>query len=323
MSERDRGKTTQAEAVDGLQEYAMTFKERQDAKIAAQNKERRRIEEMMYLGTPERLRKNQESYSAFSENLKTELLATAMGHIYLKALSERLVMEDNHIVIAENMIYGYIKENGGADRVLSSFKGKTYLLDRIRTIVEQEHEEIMDDVDKDNPDTQEVPEEKSKDMYDSLEKEEDVQSAIDIIANRISAAEEEFIRQNAEDKKKMEELANKVNERLQAVKDDRDMDEETKEEIAQECQRDFKRKKYEISNNRRRTVFEQMTRNLYESVITESSLREEFVLENGHLDTEGIVESAICMYGFLEMVNTLQMDRVDEAYIQNIICNMK
>ena len=310
------------EAAEALQEYSLSNQQRIKAKQEKQLRERLCLEERIY-GAKDAREERQKSYTTFSENLKTNLLTEAIRSIYLGAMSERIILEDNHLVIADNLIHGYIMEHGGADAVLRSFKEKTYLLDRIRCIVEAEHEEIMDDVDKENPDTQEVPEEKSGEMYDALEKEEDVHSAIDIIAQRISTAEEEFIRQNAEDKKKMEELANKVNERLQAVKDDRDLEDSEKEEIEKECAIDFSRQKAAIQNDRRHTVLEQMTINLYGSIVTDESLREEFVQESGRIDTQSVIESALCMYGFLETINTLKMDTVDAAYIQNIIRNMK
>lgn len=313
--------TPMLEAAEAMNQIRESFHEKEEKKRKADAAEVKKLEEMVY-GARDKAHENIRSYMEFSKVVKEDLLTKALQSITLGALSETMSIEDQHLVITENLIRGYIKEHGGADRVLESFKGKTYVLDTIRCLVEDEHEEIMDNVDKDNPETQEVPEEKETSIQDEMDKEDDIHAAVDTIAQRISDAEEEFIRQNAEDKRKIEELTKQVNDRLEAVKQDRDTDEETADEIEQEATNMFKRKVTAVRNDRHRGVLEQMVRNLSESIIKNESLRENFTVTNGHLDMASIVESATCMYGFLETVNTLKLDRVDESYIEKIIRNM-
>lgn len=317
-----REKSPLLEASESLQEYILEYSKKEEAKHEANRKERARLESMIFNAREKRY-DNAKSYTNFRNNLRHELLSEALKGIYLSALNERMFLGVNHVVLAENLIDQYIKENGGATKMLESFKGKTYLLDTIRCIVEETEEEIMDTVDPENPETQEVPEEKKENMHDALEKEQDVHAAIDIIAQRISDAEEEFIKQNAEDKKKMEELANRVNERIQAVQADPDMSEETKEDIEQESMRLFRRDKDAIHNNRPRTVFEQMMRNLSASIVKDENLIESYTDESGRLNVEEIKESVICMYGLLEMDNTLCIHKMSPEYISATLKNMR
>lgn len=313
--------TPMLEAAEAMNQIRESFHEKEEKKRKADAAEVKKLEEMVYRAK-DRAHQNTRTYMEFSNVVKEDLLTKALQSITLGALSETLSIEDQHLIITENLIRGYIKEHGGVNRVLESFKGKTYVLDTIRCLVEDEHEEIMDDVDKDNPETQEVPEEKETSIQDDMDKEDDIHAAVDTIAQRISDAEEEFIRQNAEDKRKIEELTKQVNDRLEAVKQDRDTDDDTAEEIEQEATNLFRRKVTAVRNDRRRGVLEQMVRNLSESIIRNESLRENFTSVDGHLDMSSIVENATCMYGFLETVNTLKLDRVDESYIEKIIRNM-
>ena len=313
--------TPMLEAAEAMNQIRESFHEKEEKKRKADAAEVKKLEEMVYRAK-DKAHQNARTYMEFSNVVKEDLLTKALQSITLGALSETLSIEDQHLIITENLIRGYIKEHGGVNRVLESFKGKTYVLDTIRCLVEDEHEEIMDDVDKDNPETQEVPEEKETSIQDDMDKEDDIHAAVDTIAQRISDAEEEFIRQNAEDKRKIEELTKQVNDRLEAVKQDRDTDEDTAEEIEQEATNLFRRKVTAVRNDRRRGVLEQMVRNLSESIIKNESLRENFTGTDGHLNMASIVENATCMYGFLETVNTLKLDRVDESYIEKIIRNM-
>ena len=71
------------------------------------------------------------------------------------------------------------------------------------------------------------------------------------------------------------------------------------------------------------TVFEKMSRNLSRSIIKDEVVRENYITESGTLDTDLIVEASKVMYGFLETVNTLQLDKVDSAYIKKVLDGMK
>ena len=158
-------------------------------------------------------------------------------------------------------------------------------------------------------------------IFDELNKEEDVQKAIEIIRSRIADAEETFIRNNAEDKKKIDELLNKISTNVKTVEDLADKD-ETKAKIAEESVRMCKRHIDSIKENRPMTVFEKMSRNLSRNIIKDEVIRESYITESGTLDTDLIVESSKVMYGFLETVNTLQLEKVDTSYIKKVLDSM-
>ena len=166
-------------------------------------------------------------------------------------------------------------------------------------------------------------------LFDQLEKEEDVKKAIEIIKTRVADAEETFIRNNAEDKKKIDELISKISNNVKAVEDinakgednitDKDKD---KIATAEESVRMDKKKVDAIRENRPLTVFEKMTRKLGSNIVKDDVVKEYYLEESGSLDAALLVESAKVMYGFLETINTLQLENVDENYIKNILTNM-
>lgn len=159
-------------------------------------------------------------------------------------------------------------------------------------------------------------------IFDELNKEEDVQKAVEIIRSRIADAEETFIRNNAEDKKKIDELLNKISNNVKTI-EDLDGKDDTKAKIAEESVRIYKRHIDSIKEHRNMTVFEKMSRNLSRSIIKDEAVRENYITESGTLDTDLIVEASKVMYGFLETINTLQLDKVDSAYIKKVLDGMK
>ena len=62
---------------------------------------------------------------------------------------------------------------------------------------------------------------------------------------------------------------------------------------------------------------------LTENIVKDNAIRESYMTEDGTLDVDLAVESAKVMYGFLETLNTIQIEKVDEKYIANIINGMR
>lgn len=266
------------------------------------------------------------SYMDFKEQTLHEFLSTALNGIYMAALGETMIFSENTKAIASTLVDKYIKENGGAYEVLDKMRGKTYLLDTIREEVEEKAEETEEEVEADNPDTHEIPqkEEKKEDMLNKLEQEDDVEAAVGIIAQRISSAEEEFIKKNAEDKQKIEDLMNDMNERLQASKRDPNVSEEEQQETEQEEKEELQEEIARIHNDRPHTIFESFVENFTTSVVNKDSqgMKDLYFNESGKLDIGSIVEAAKCVYGFLEFLNTVQLESVDSAYLEEVINNL-
>lgn len=207
--------------------------------------------------------------------------------------------------------------------------------------VSDEDDDLLDDSEDgkeedtpDVPETDDIPDveedpsidketlDAKEDMFEKLENEEDVESAVNIIANRISSAEEEFIKKNAEDKQKIEDLVTDMNDRLKAAKKDPNVSEEEEEKIEQESAYRIKRNIADIRDSRPRGIFESFVRTLSSSIVEEQGsegLKENYYNESGQLDISSVVDSTKCLYGFLEFVNTIQLEKVDERYITKVL----
>ena len=262
-----------------------------------------------------------ERAQTYHDALTEKLLSSALKGIYITALEQTTDMDADDYKLAESMVDKFIAENG-TYAILRKMEGKTYLLDTIKEAVEDavaDAEEKADDSDKD---LEEVPAEVKDDMFDKLEKEEDVNDAIQVISNRIAAAEEEFIKKNAEDKQKIEDIVNDINDRIQAVKDDVTKDEETKEDIEEGYKIETNRKVNHIYENRSHTLFDHMVHETAMGISKDTTLKDIYS-ESGKIDIAKVVKSCKCMYGFLEFVNTIQLDKVNVDYINKVVKDME
>lgn len=183
---------------------------------------------------------------------------------------------------------------------------------------EDDNSVVIVDDDEDEEESLEDDDENKDKVFEDLDKEEDVQKAVELIRKRVADAEETFIKNNAEDKKKIDDLLGKISDNVKTVEDMGDED-STESKIAKESATMNNRKIKDITENRPLTVFEKMTRELGSSIVRNVSIREQYLDENGSLDSGSVVESARVMYGFLETLNTLKLEKVDEKYIAKVL----
>lgn len=199
--------------------------------------------------------------------------------------------------------------------------------DDATTTSDDDETDVADDITDDIEDTPDQPlsvdgePESNGKVLDELEKEEDVQKAVELIRQRVADAEENFIKRNAEDKKQVEELIGRISDNVKTVEDISDK-EDPESKIAEESARMNRRKIKEITSNRPETVLEKMTRILMSNVTKDTVLRESYLDENSQIDTGLVVESARVMYAFLETLNTLQLAKVDANYIAGVFESM-
>lgn len=185
---------------------------------------------------------------------------------------------------------------------------------------------IVDDDDVEDDDDEPVSmdgkgKENQGKVFDELEKEDDVKKAVKLIGQRVADAEETFIKRNAEDKQQIDSLLTKISDNIKTV-EDMDDKEDPKSKVAEESARMYKQKINEITENRAQSVFEKLTRVLGKNIIYNPMVKEQYVAENGQLDMGLVVESAKVMYGFMETLNTLQLEKIDTNYIKNVLENM-
>lgn len=355
------------------------------------------------------------AHSQLVEACRNDAFATALKAIFITAL-EAGTLTDNGIILAESMVDNWIKENGGAEKIMNEHRDQTYFLSRLAQIVEdaaqeevkeiEEEDEETDDSEKvkdskpsedlkgdkeedndennkgdkeediedddedekesevdplnttfeDEEDEVEVPDDATTDeddnesdtaedivddiedvpeeditvdgdtenkgkVFEELEKEEDVRKAIELIRQRIADAEETFIKRNAEDKKQVDELIGRISDNVKTVEDMSDKD-SAESKIAEESARMNRRRITQITENRPLTILEKMTRILTKNITKDQVLREQYLTEDGNMDMHLVIESAKIMYGFMETLNTLQLEKVDSRYIQNVFEEM-
>lgn len=271
------------------------------------------------LSRKERFQENKLAYDNYINSVRSMLLTEAISSITLESLGEYITDDSKHIV--KNLVNKFVKENG-VYNILSNTQ-KTYSIEAVKSLVNKYTTIITEKCDKDNKETFKVDKEDKVKFLDELNDEKDIENVKQAIALRVSNAEEEFITANIDDKLDINNIIQDTKNRIESTKTDMTTDDETKDEIAKEATNLSKQRIDNIRENRKRSIFNQMVINLSESVIKDENIRNEFMTDSGQLNMDKIVESTKCFYGFLETLNTMKLENVNEEYIENVLNDMK
>lgn len=189
--------------------------------------------------------------------------------------------------------------------------------------IDADGEPDIGDVDEPEPTVNVDP---NKTMMDELENEKEIKDAIELIRSRVADAEEAFIKRNQEDKEQIDALLSKISQNVATVEkisNDDSTEAESAKKTMEESTLMYKQKINSIVSDKPMTIFDKMTRNISESIIKDPNKVKMFVNEStGTPDMTYIVEASKVMYAFLETLNTLQLEKVDGAYITKMINSM-
>lgn len=255
-----------------------------------------------------------EHYYDYKDDVKKTLLTEALMNIYKGSIYH---ISDRENAICESLLGNYIEETG-APKLLKNMKfSESGLLHDIYDNVNKYYQKITEDAEVDDVTTQTIKPEDISNFWKDIDKANDVDDITSMIRLRVSDAEENFVNKNAQDKEDIKSILKNTADRIQSAKatNDNDYSEAVEESETRLANQEI----YQIQHESHRSVFDRMVRNLSESAIG----NKEYTLENGRLDMNAIVESARCMYTLLEMVSTLQIEKVDSDYIEETLKSIK
>ena len=259
-----------------------------------------------------------DKFYAYKDDVKKTLLKEPLMHIYEGSFHNISAREH---ALCEALLEQYVNDTGVTVLMKNMKFSESYLLHKIYESVEEYSKDITADASVDDPDSQTIDPAKVDDFWKDIDKSEDIEDITNLIRMRVSNAEEDFINKNQEDKQDVKTVLKQTAARVQAAKGSNDND--YSEAVEESETRLAKDRIYQIQHESYHNVFDRMVRNLSEVALTNEEAKKEFLAENGHLDVEKIVESARCMYTLLEMVGTIQLENVDQQYIEDTLKSIK
>lgn len=253
----------------------------------------------------------------FKANVKKSLIKKMLMELCVGSIPNYTHREYS---ICENLIENYISEVGETALLKNMRFSENGFLRTCWSEINSHYKTITEDATCDE-DTQYIDSGSLDDFWKDVDNTEDVDDITNLIRMRVSNAEENFINRNQQDKENVKTVLKQTADRVQMAKDTNDND--YAESVEESETRIAKDKIYKIQHEGYRSVFDRMVRNLSEAAVKNKDAKGSLIDENGKLNMDSIVESARCMYSLLETIGTIQLEKVDNKYIEDTLKSIK
>lgn len=253
----------------------------------------------------------------FKANVKKSLIKKMLMELCVDSIPNYTHREYS---ICENLIENYISEVGETTLLKNMRFSENGFLRTCWSEINSHYKTITEDATRDE-DTQYIDSGSLDDFWKDVDNTEDVDDITNLIRMRVSNAEENFVNRNQQDKENVKTVLKQTADRVQMAKDTNDND--YAESVEESETRIAKDKIYKIQHEGYRSVFDRMVRNLSEAAVKNKDAKGSLIDENGKLNMDSIVESARCMYSLLETIGTIQLEKVDNKYIEDTLKSIK
>lgn len=253
----------------------------------------------------------------FKANVKKSLIKKMLMELCVGSIPNYTHREYS---ICENLIENYISEVGETALLKNMRFSENGFLRTCWSEINSHYKTITEDATRDE-DTQYIDSGSLDDFWKDVDNTEDVDDITNLIRMRVSNAEENFVNRNQQDKENVKTVLKQTADRVQMAKDSNDNN--YAESVEESETRIAKDKIYKIQHEGYRSVFDRMVRNLSEAAVKNKDAKGSLIDENGKLNMDSIVESARCMYSLLETIGTIQLEKVDNKYIEDTLKSIK
>ena len=262
------------------------------------------------LDTKTRFDNNYNKYNNFIDDVNKMFLVESFFCVFDESVPEEYKKDKSSKDFMRSMIYDFVNENGVYE-VLNKMKYKSPYLSNLYNAISEAVDEIKDE-NKFDP-----SEDKEYEISDATKDRDDV---VNIISKKVVEAIEEFVKQNQKDHERIKELSQAASDKIDAERekiDNKDLSDDEMKELEESYTIMAKSQLAKI-RNRPRSVLESMIINVGESVLKDEQLKDRYTIE-GHVDMDKIMGKCVMLYTFLEMVNTIKLENVDEEYINKFL----
>ena len=294
--------------------------------------------------------------STFKEDVKHELLSTALYQGFLNPVLESFYAKSHEKILGRNLVCDFV-ESHTPDALLSKFKYQNTILAEVAFTVDQYYNHIINETEEKikkgltEDDIYEIEDDTIKDMV------LDVKSSIpkDVtktITKRIQNSIEDFIDNKKKSQSEIKNIYDKAKEKIEQydqtqdfmnpyqtdaeTQDGMDPDVAANDNLAgklnmqqaqvdqqnaykEEVMREARYKESMILESGYCNMFDAMLSNLVETIHKVGILKEAYSADNSSINVEKAFNDTRVMYAWLECVNTTQMEDIDSAYLTELL----
>lgn len=266
------------------------------------------------------------TFLEYKQKITDAFVTEGLVAIVDNCLNPVLIREEYHQKLVRQLVTNFVNEQGSM-KLLSKFRGMSYIMSEMAYAIDTTVESILERADKSNSESFKPNKKDKEKFYDKLDKIE-VGDAVDKITNRVREQTADFVNNNMRDKAALAESLSKTQQKVEDNKDK--LAEKANNARAQESAAKIeesyialgKRRATDIRNSRSKNVLEQMVYNMSKVSMVNENASKAFV-KDSRIDIEKIVEHCETICTFVTTLDSLKIINVDEAYIQQMLKDMK
>ena len=251
-------------------------------------------------------------YISFSETVRSALVTEALYKIYKEAVADNLVEDVTNRAIMRGIVSEYVTENGCYE-ILNRMKKASVVTSQMYNTINEMTQKILESVDKDDPNTFTITPNMKDEFFKQLDY-SDSEAVSDAIKARVSDEVNDFVTANAKDHEDINAALKDAQDKIENVP-------ETEQDLREAYEQKAKRQILAI-RTAPKNVFHAMVSAVCESTLKNQTEYAEFMHE-GHLDVDKVVDRVSLMYTFMETLNTSRMEKIDEAYLEAMLENLR
>lgn len=255
-----------------------------------------------------------ENFYKWKDKVRYQLMKKALCEICTRSIHN---ISKREKAICESLVSQYVKDYDH-NKLMNTMKySNNWLLNAIYEKAKESYDDITKDVKVGDPRTEAVPKNAIEEFWKKVDASNDVEDMTNLIYMRVSNAEEDFVNKTEMDKEDVNTVLKQTSDRVRTAHETNDDDyaemvEESENLLA-------KRKIYDIQHSNDHNIFKKTVMSLSEAVLKNPTLGKEYRKVGGRLDMNKIIDSSRCIYTLLEMVSTLQLEKVDNKYIDTTL----
>ena len=305
----NRAKVLQAVVNSAIDNYNESF---QVKPVRESAKRRYSSEANMYYEMTAHANNISNRYHSFSETVRNILVTEALYKMLYESVDEEIRSDSGNANVMRAIVSSYVNETG-YDNIMNRMRTASATMSKMHGVITKSTKSILESVDKSDSLTFQI----TPDMKDEFFKQlnySDSTAISDAIRDRVSDAMKDFIVANAKDHEDITSALAQAQEHIASIP--------AEDKSLRECYEQKAKRRINEIRNAPKNVLHSMITAMCESVMKHPDTNAEFIHED-HIDMDKVVTRTTLMYTFMEMLNTSRLDKIDGAFIENVLTDLR
>lgn len=253
--------------------------------------------------------------SDFKKSVTDALVTESIVCLVSSCIDSIILKEEYNQTLVRQLATNFVQEEGSFD-LLNRFKSASYMLSELAYVINNSVTSIMEKADPKDKSSLTIDKKDKEKFFKSLDN-VSADKAIDTIRNRVMNATQKFIDSNTKGKMEIKNVLANTKEKIEKSRE-----KVNGAALAESHAFIGQRQIMDIREGKVQNVLEAMVYAVSRQALKNEEAKKIFV-ENASLNMDKVVEHCEVMFTFLTTLDTCKIANIDEAYIEEMLNDLK